>query len=44
VTREGSVWILNPGSPTGAAEGAEPLDAAAGDQGGKIRPELLEVA
>jgi uncharacterized protein len=43
VTREGSVWILNPGSPTERRKAPTHTMLLLEIRAGKIRPELLEV-
>jgi uncharacterized protein len=43
VTREGSVWILNPGSPTERRKAPSHTMLLLEVKAGKIRPELLEV-
>jgi uncharacterized protein len=43
VTREGSVWILNPGSPTERRKAPSHTMLLLEIRAGKIRPELLEV-
>jgi putative phosphoesterase len=44
VTREGIVWILNPGSPTERRKAPSHTMLLLEIRAGKIRPELLEVA
>ncbi len=43
VTREGGVWILNPGSPTERRKAPSHTMLLLEIKAGKIRPELLEV-
>ena len=43
VTREGAVWILNPGSPTERRKAPNHTMLLLEIRAGKIRPELLEV-